>query len=34
MDMYPSMPIHPLLSEAKLIPAQLVLDSRQNTYAY
>ncbi len=30
---YPSTPIHPLLSEAGLIPAQLVLDSRQKTYA-
>lgn len=32
--MYPSSPIHPLLSEAGLIPAQLLLDARQKTYAY
>ncbi len=33
-SMYPSTLIHPLLSEAGLIPAQLVLDSRQKAYAY
>ena len=32
--MYPSTPIHPLLSEAGLIPAKLLLDSRQKSYAY
>lgn len=32
--MYPSTPIHPLLSEAGLIPAQLLLDARQKSSAY
>ncbi len=32
--MYPSMPVHPLLCEAGLIPAKLLLDFRQKTYAY
>ena len=31
---YPSAPICPLLSEAGLIPAQLLLDARQKSYAY
>ena len=33
-EMYPSTPIHPLLSEAGLIPAQILLDNRQRMYAY
>ncbi len=32
--MYPSTPIHPLLSEAGLIPASTLLDYRQRLYAY
>ena len=32
--MYPSTPIHPLLCEAGLTPASIVLDSRQRLYAY
>ena len=32
--MCPSTPIHALLSEAGLIPAKLLLDSRQKSYAY
>ena len=32
--MYPSTPIHPLLSEAGFIPAQTLIDHRQRTYAY
>ena len=32
--MYPSTPIHPLLSEAGLIPAKFLLDFRQKSYAY
>lgn len=32
--MYPSTPIHPLLSQAGLIPAQILLDHRQRMYAY
>ncbi len=32
--MYPSTPIHPLLSEAGLIPAKIMLDRRQKAYAY
>lgn len=31
---YPGTPIHPLLSEAGLIPAKLLLDFRQKSYAY
>lgn len=32
--MYPSMPIYPLLSEARLIPAQLLLDSYSKSYVF
>lgn len=32
--MYPSTPIHPLLSEAGLIPAKLLVDFCQKSYAY
>lgn len=32
--MYRSTPIHPLLSEAGLVPAKILLDSRQKKYAY
>lgn len=32
--MYPSMPIQPLLSEARLVPAQILLDHRQRMYTY
>ena len=32
--MYPSTPIHPLLSEAGLIPARILLDLRQKRYTY
>lgn len=32
--MYPCTPIHSLLSEAGLIPAQILLDYRQRMYAY
>lgn len=32
--MYPSTPIHPLLSEAGLIPPRILLDHRQRMYAY
>ena len=32
--MYPSTPVHPLLCEAGLIPAKLLLEFRQKTYAY
>lgn len=32
--MYPSTPIHPLLSEMGLISAQRLLNTRQKTYAY
>ena len=32
--MYPSTPVHPLLYESGLIPAKLMLESRQKAYAY
>ncbi len=32
--MYPSTQVHPLLSEAGLIPAKLMLESRRKAYAY
>lgn len=32
--MYPSTPIQPLLSEAGLIPAKLLQEFRQKSYAY
>ena len=32
--MYPSTPVHPLLCEAGLTPASIILDNRQRLYAY
>ncbi len=32
--MYPSTPVHPLLCEADLTPASIILDSQQRLYAY
>ncbi len=32
--MYPSTPLHPLLSEAVLTPARITLDTRQRLYGY
>ena len=32
--MYPSTRIQPLLSEARLVPAQILLNHRQRMYAY
>lgn len=32
--MYPSTPVHPLLSESGLIPASILLDYRQRRYTH